>query len=301
MDKALKELEALSKQLADADYNYIYQLIKSIKPKCIPTAKLHKGWYIDRIRLNDPPERIYNSISDVSHHSNPEFFHTIGRGRANDEGQPIYYGSVLSPEIKTPRLVAYLETSKLQRELERNPHLPEHQNLSETFTMSRWTILEDIEVVEMILSEEALKVSQYAKDALANQIKNLGDSVHKDNCIEQLKFFSNEFARNDIDKDADGNYQTYKYKISAAYINYIMNHTTFKGVTYPSVSTRYFGQNVALMPEVVEKYLHLESAAMFKFERINGENIPIEAFKIATDLGPEQRAFVWEDYNPPRK
>ncbi|WP_374951112.1 hypothetical protein [Mucilaginibacter sp.] len=296
MHEILAELKHLSNDLENVPYEKIYDLIRAIPDKCVPTAIIHKGWYIDRVRINDPAEVYFNKYDDVSHHRNPDLFHLIGRGRCNDIGQSIFYGSVVSPEIKIPRLVAYLETSRIQRDLEKFPNEQRNLNLQETFTMSRWRIQEDIEVVEMILSEEALKVSQYAKDALKNQLKNFGENKLKDYFIEQLKFFSDEFARNDIEKDENGSYQTYKYKISAAYLNYILEKTPFQGVTYPSVSTRYSGQNVALIPSAVEKYLKLESAGMFRFDRINGENIPIDCFKIATDLGPDQKAFVWEDY-----
>jgi hypothetical protein len=296
MHEILAELKHLSNDLENVPYEKIYDLIRAIPDKCVPTAVIHKGWYIDRVRINDPAEFYFNKYDDVSHHRNPDLFHLIGRGRCNDIGQSIFYGSVVSPEIKVPRLVAYLETSRIQRDLEKFPNEQRNLNLQETFTMSRWRIQEDIEVVEMILSEEALKVSQYAKDALKNQLKNFGENKLKDYFIEQLKFFSDEFARNDIEKDENGSYQTYKYKISAAYLNYILEKTPFQGVTYPSVSTRYSGQNVALIPSAVEKYLKLESAGMFRFDRINGENIPIDCFKIATDLGPDQKAFVWEDY-----
>lgn len=296
MHGILTELKHLSSDLENVSYEKIYNLIEALPNKCVPTAIIHKGWYIDRVRINDPADIHFNSYNDVSHHRNPDLFHLIGRGRCNDAGQPIFYGSVVSPEIEVPRLVAYMETSRIQRDIEKFPNEQQNQNLQETFTMSRWRIQEDFEVVEMILSEEALRVSQYAKDALKNQLKNLGDNKFKDHFIEQLKFFSDEFARNDIEKDEFGNYQTYKYKISAAYLNYILDKTQFQGVTYPSVSTRYSGQNVALIPSAVEKYLKLESAGMFKFERVNGQNIPIDCFKIAKDLGADQKAFVWEDY-----
>lgn len=298
MEDILSSLKELSGHLDNVSYEEIYDLIKAIPGKCIPTALLHKGWYIDRVRINDPADVYFNTINDVSHHTNPDFFHTIGRGRCNDAGQSIFYGSVLSHEIEQPRLVAYLETSKIQRDIALHPYAERNQNISETFTMSRWIIQEDIEVVEIIMSEEALKVSQYARDALKNQLKNLGDSKRKEYCFEQMKFFSDEFARNDIDQDENGDYQTYKYKISVAYLNYVLSKTPFHGVAYPSVSTQYFGQNVALLPSAVEKYLKLESAAMFRFDRINWVNEEIDAFKIATDLGPDQKAFVWEDYIP---
>jgi hypothetical protein len=68
------------------------------------------------------------------------------------------------------------------------------------------------------------------------------------------------------------------------------------GVTYPSVMNNYVGQNVALKPEAVDKYLTLEEVYMFKFERINKENLPIKCIKLATDLGENQMKFKWKDF-----
>ena len=108
---------------------------------------------------------------------------------------------------------------------------------------------------------------------------------------DQARFFSNEFARNDIGKG-----EAYKYKISAAYINYIWQKSHLKGITYPSVQTNYLGQNVALLPELVEKYLELVSVGMFKFEKKNGLYTPIDSFRVATDLGKDKMDFQWYDY-----
>ncbi len=157
--------------------------------------------------------------------------------------------------------------------------------------MSRWRILENIEVIEMIFSEAALKVSEYAQLSLANQLKNYQHLPYAAHYEEQGKFFSDEFARDDIGKDQD-----FKYKISSAYANYLWNNTQYQGITYPSVPSGYLGQNVALLPSIVDTHLALESVAMFKFKRKNGMNYQIESFKIAIDLGINQMDFQWIDY-----
>lgn len=140
MHKILAELKQLSGNLENVSYEKIYEMIKSFPGKCVPTALLHKGWYIDRVRVNDPAHVVFNRFDDVSHHTNPALFHTIGRGRCNDIEQSIFYGSVLSPEIKVPRLVAYLKTSRVQREIALFPCEQRNLNLQDTFTMSRWRI-----------------------------------------------------------------------------------------------------------------------------------------------------------------
>jgi len=132
---------------------------------------------------------------------------------------------------------------------------------------------------------------QYNKLSLQNQIKNYRHLELADHYEKQGIFFSNEFARNDIEKG-----EVYKYKISASYANYIWNNTPIKGITYPSVQSNYLGQNVALLPEVVDKYLKLEKVGMFRFKKENGNDLPIDSFKLATDLGENSMNFKWFDY-----
>src|SRR5690606_27737992 len=144
-----------------------------------------------------------------------------------------------------------------------------------------------------IFSDEALKVSNYANTSLENQIPNYQHLPLAREYEEQGRFFSNEFARCDVHLGED-----YKYKITSAYANYIWDNTTFKGITYPSVQSRYLGQNVALLPEVVDSCLQIEApVGIFKFERINGVNQPVDSTHVAMDLGINNSAFVWQEYN----
>ncbi len=157
--------------------------------------------------------------------------------------------------------------------------------------MSRWRIMAEIEVVEMIFGKDAQENSEYARTSVTSQMSKLPNDETRKFCYEQGEFFSEEFARKDV-----GDNQSYKYKISSAYANYIWDRTAFKDITYPSVQSIYRGQNVALLPELVDKYLKLESVAVFKFERKDGKNFPVDCTKIATDLGEENMNFTYTDY-----
>lgn len=284
-NQTLTYLEKIRHNLDSVDYTIICKNIADLKDKFVPTALLKKGGYIDRVRINSDNE-IFSNIQQVSYiHDQSVLENHVTFGRANEPKQAIFYGAVPSQEIQMPRAVAYFETSELLKELDK------YENVEEVFTLSRWRVLEDIEILEMIFSEEALKVSEYNKLSLKNQLKNYGHLQLAEHYEKQGKFFSNEFARNDIKKG-----ENFKYKISASYVNHIWNNTHLKGVTYPSVQSKYLGQNVALLPEIVDKYLKLESVGMFKFKKENGQNLTIYDFKIATDLGKNQMDFKWIDY-----
>lgn len=289
MNDTLKFLDDIKDRLEFVPYEHIYQAIADMRDKFIPTAIIKKGAYIDRVRINKSmDEKFYREV-DVSYiHDEQIIDQYVTFGRANKEKQAVFYGAVESPEIKHPRIVAYFETSPILKELD------EHDNVVEFFTVSRWRVLEDIEVVEMIFSDEALKVSQYAKMALENQLGNYQNLPLAAEYEEQGRFFSNEFARSDVRPGED-----HKYKITSAYANYIWNQTELKGITYPSVQSRYLGQNVALLPEIVDRSLQLElPVGIFKFERKNGENLPVDCTEIAFDLGENNGSFIWSAYDP---
>lgn len=285
MNLTLTYLSQIRDNLEYVDYDLIYKSIADMRDKFVPTALLQKDWFIDRVRVNKPGE-VFTSVDQVSYIHDKEILDKyVGFGRANEPKQSVFYGSIISPQIKQPRVVAYFETSELLKELDKQ------DNVEEIFTLSRWRILDDIEVIEMIFSDEAMKVNEYNRLSLENQIKNYKNLPLADHYEHQGVFFSNEFARDDINKG-----ESHKYKITAAYSNYLWRESHLKGITYPSVASKYLGQNVALLPEVVDKYLKLEMVGMFKFKKRNGENLPIDSFKIATDLGDNQSNFKWYDY-----
>jgi hypothetical protein len=287
MNNTLRFLEDVRDNLEHVSYDLIFRAIADMRDKFVPTAIIKKGAYIDRVRVHKALTDMFYNEHDVSYIHDPEIISKyVTYGRANREKQPVFYGAIESPEIKQPRVVAYFETSPVLKELDH------YDNVTELFTVSRWRVLENIEVIEMIFSDEALKVSKYAQMSLDNQLKNYKDLDLANEYEEQGKFFSNEFARSDVRPGQD-----YKYKITSAYANYIWEHTPFKGITYPSVQSRYFGQNVALLPEIVDSHLKLEApVGIFKFERISGENQPVDCTHIAMDLGDHNSAFVWNKY-----
>lgn len=287
MNQTISFLREIRDRQEYIPYSTIYHSIADMRDKFVPSAKLNKGHYIDRVRINASETDLFTKEEQISYIHDPEIIEKyVGFGRANAEKQAVFYGAVESPEIKQPRVVAYFETSELFR---RSEGLPD--NVTEIFTLSRWRIMEDIEVMEMIFSDEALKSSEYARMSLAHQSGNYKHLPLAEEYEEQGRFFSNEFSRNDVKKG-----ESHKYKIAAAYANYIWSKTQMRGVTYPSVQSIYKGQNVALLPELVDKYLKLESVGVFKFERKDGVNLPINSIYLATDLGIDNNAFKYIDY-----
>jgi hypothetical protein len=79
-------------------------------------------------------------------------------------------------------------------------------------------VVEEIEVMEMIFSDEALQVSKYAQMSLEHQLQHYRHLPLAGEYEEQGRFFSNEFARSDIRPGED-----HKYKITSAYASPLIN------------------------------------------------------------------------------
>lgn len=285
MNPTIQYLSEIRDGLEHVDPTMVSRAIQDLKDKFIPTALIKKDARIDRVRINKATES-FSKKDDVGYITNKEVLNNhVDYGRANLPKQAIFYGSIITKHIPQPRVAAYFETSQSVKELN------DTDVISETFTLSRWRVLEDIEVIEMIFSDEALKVNEYVKASFDDKMSALNDFQRKEHYIEQSTFFSNEFARNDVGKG-----QNYKYKITAAYANYLWSRTGLKGITYPSVPTEYKGHNVALLPEVVDKSLKLELVGEFQFNGKNHDNL-VTLKRYCKDFGDNDSDFKWIDYD----
>ena len=103
--------------------------------------------------------------------------------------------------------------------------------------------------------------------------------------VAVVEFFSEEFAKADIDFDTD-------YKLSAAYAQIALKSGSVKGLIYPSVRTDYEGSNVALLPEVVDKNLHLEEALIVHVQ-IKGKKVFLDNLYRTGELSADAVSFDW--------
>lgn len=255
--------------------------------KWIPflTAKLHEGYHIERARINGPDE-IFYSEKDISYRNDYENIKSFGR--ANVKHQPLFYGAIESDVIKHPRLINLIETSQIFRNLDK----VKVDKANFIMTLGKWRIKQDFEVVEMVFNQDSINNSKDVKKSYKNHIKRLTEK-HPEN-LEQFKlileFFSNQFAKKEIEKDTD-------YMISAAYADFAMTWNNFPGIKFPSVKSDYRGHNIVLTPMAVEQFLELEIAAMFRVTK-EGDYSLISPIQHATDFGPLNSQFEWVDYEP---
>ena len=65
LDPSLIFLYNAKNNLEIVNYEEIFHNIRMINDKCVPTALIKKGWYIDRVRINRNNE-IFDNAQKVS-------------------------------------------------------------------------------------------------------------------------------------------------------------------------------------------------------------------------------------------
>jgi hypothetical protein len=278
------QLEEIRNDLDNHDYNSIVNLIKQSLVK-IPfsTAKLKPGLLIDRVRLNIPPkETLYKTEESVSYIKDQNVIDNFltEYGRANKPHEVIFYGAIESSEIPTQRVTAVYEKSEL---------LKSKESIcleGELYTLSRWEVIKEMEVVEVVFSDLAISSNLDTKRAFEYHFNKICSDPNREFFLRQLKFFSDEYARK-IKSNND-------YKISVAYTDFALNHAGYSGIIYPSVPSDYKGQNVALKPSIVDENLKLKNVSTIRLHK-NKEKAFLNNHKYVTDFGDDNSNFIWKD------
>lgn len=243
-EQAFEKLKEYSKKLDEISYDEIYSLLReSISRIPIPVAKFHQNAEVDRARLNKA-DALYNHIDDLGYIKDQNVIdkYLTEYGRANKPHQVMFYGAIKTSPIDKPRVTAIAETSKLFQD-------KDGYNLDgENYTISRWRNRDEFYMAEIVFAKAAIENNPDIKRSFENQIR-FADDLNEDDIEfykEFLIFISEEFARK-AEKNDD-------YKISVAYANLILEHPQIEGVMFPSVQTNYFGANIVVSPEIVDKY-----------------------------------------------
>ncbi|TXD45755.1 hypothetical protein [Polaribacter sp. IC073] len=280
-EKALNELISYRDKLEKIEYEDIKTLIReSIKFIPVTTAKLKKGEFIDRVRLNKKTD-FFKSQSEISYVKDQFVIdnYLTEFGRANRPKEPLFYGALRSTQIEHNRLTGYLETSEMI-------HDKESVNLNgELFTVTRWEVKNELIIAEIVFSDDALKSNPDTRHSFENQFKQLNQSEHREIALRQLQLFSNEFSRKTNSH--------HDYKISVAYSDLLLNEYGIDGITFPSVKSEYQGQNIVFKPEAVDKHLELKIASTHRMHKNKMESF-MSNYHHTTDFGKNNSNFVWD-------
>lgn len=286
---AFKKLLEYSSDLENVDYEEIKDIIsKSIRQVPIATAFLRKDWFIDRVRVNKGTE-LFTKEDEISYIKDQYVVdnYLTQFGRANKPHQVMFYGAVKSSGIWQPRATAIFETSQLLKD-------KDAVNVEgELLTVSRWKVLEDILLIEIVFDDEAIRKNPDTRAAFNHHMQQIAHHPLREMGLRQIQFFSKEFAKK-VDND-------WEYKISVAYTDLILydkkpsiNGYPIEGIAFPSVPSDHKGQNVVLRPDVVDAKLELEVVSTHIVHKNKMKSF-VNNHKYVTDFGEDNSAFKWAD------
>lgn len=246
----------------------------------VTIAKIHAGQYVERVRINSNGE-IFKHKQELSYILDSKNIKNYGR--ANSPGNSIFYGSVKSSLVSSPRIVALAETEEaLQGEFKGN------SDKKLIMTVGKWMVKKDILVSEMVFKRTAINAIPEVKTAFdfhSNLIRQSQPSVFASQSILLLEYFS-EIMSKRIEKNSD-------YKISAAFSESILKSPDLGGMLFQSVQTDFEGTNIALKPAVVDEHLSLEEALII-FVEIRGKKVFLDNIGTTGTLKSDQTAFDWK-------
>ena len=274
INKFLEEIK--SADLSKLSYSKITSLIKynSIRWPYTSTI-IKKGTFVERGRVNEGGV-FYNSEFEISYRTDVGNIKEFGR--ANMPFTSRFYGAMASKEIKLPIIVLF---SELVEQFRNRPT----SDLEIIMTVGKWFVKEDLEVADICYSQKYFNIEEIKKRYEYWASKLRGTEIGQEEYQKTLSFFSDEFARTDINNHHD-------YKLSCLYADFAIGEK-LHGIMYPSVKTEYKANNIVLTRNAVEQFLELKQVAMFKYQIKNGSPIVIQTHH-SDNLGSFNTNFTWE-------
>ena len=185
----------------------LYDLFRSIPDDELPVIrfKLYKGSSLIRQRINNKGQE-FEYLSELSY---PPIDVTF-MARANLPGHPMFYACMFPSEINDeapiPRMIALEETSKFMKDKERNG--------IERATVSRWTIIKDLELIALPFIGNYPKACPDFMRIKREWDIAIGKGVVPQNALELVNYMALEISKDFAERD--------KYFKIANYVNYLM-------------------------------------------------------------------------------
>jgi len=286
--EALIRLKELSGHLDKVTYSDIIQILKeAVRRIPVPIAKLPINTPIDRVRKNIGETHFSDVHEQLSYIKDQYVIDNYLNefGRANEPHQPMFYGAVESSLVGHQRITALAETSEL---------LQDSTSINfdgELYTVSRWRNSHELFLAEIVFSQEAININPDIRKAFEKQSGFAKQACAGDEefYLDFLVFISDEFAR---PKSTH-----HDYKISTAYTSLVLSNPEIHGIAYPSVQTRYEGQNIVFPPYIVDKYFAVEVLSM---QRLYKKKLRSHLNNVKNCLRPNDclTKIIWVDLDP---
>lgn len=259
-----------------------------IVPVC--EGKINVGSKIIRLRISSKDE-LFHSEMELSYR--PDSSNIKNYGRASVPGTSVFYGVLVTGSPEAALETAIGETHEIFRNSE---HFRTQNNTSNIpncefyCTIGMWNVIQPITAVHVLFCKNYLNKVEWINNGY-NNFLNSYKSKYNQEQVETIKllleFYSDEFARNNINSHTD-------YIFSAAYSNYVAHNTGSKCIVYPSVRNGGHGVNIAMSPAIVEWSTELEVATKCHVINKSG-NIKLTPIMESTEFGAMNSRFNWKN------
>ena len=230
----------------------LYSIFRLVPDFGIPVLRfyLSKGTPLIRQRVNLKGKDFIN-VSDLSY---PPADCIKCYERANFPYQPMFYaccfpGDYGADDVPPPRVVALMETSSFYRDISASG--------IERSTVSRWDLIQDMELVAMPFEADYSRACKLIKD-----IKSGWNDVIRQMDLNQDGLELILYMASEIGKSFSSNVEYFKI---ANFVNYLLNINNktrnVDGIIYPSVPGAGAGFNVAIKPKSFQQKVRFIGAS----------------------------------------
>lgn len=250
--KDFEQVLAGEKKISDAQLRrYLHDRLATFP---VPKVRVNKNTYIERaVRVSHFKESF--GLGRLSYIPK-ELEHKVNEGRFNRQGERIFYAAFT--DLEEPESTRYFLATELDHAL-----LGEQQ-VRYPITLTKWLSTESFESIYFVFKEEYC-----TNDLTENARRNLLTSQFNGLSEEDLSFLgliTDEIANPDSPNG---------YAITNHVFDFYKDQG-FKAIIYPGVRSRYRGNNIAMLPEVVDDCWQCDFGAEFVI-RQEGMNLEIEA------------------------
>ena len=225
----------------------------------ITTVEVNQNTFIERARIISKEKEKFNldKLSYIPY----DLKENAKEGRFNKAKEPMFYAAFT--DLDTPQTTRYFLATELDHSLK------ERQNKSYNFTVTKWLSTKGFTSIFFVFKMEYC-TNRVMTSALEQILNSDGfKSLNKED-IEFFELISDEFA-----KPSSAN----NYTITNIVFDYY-KEKGYQAIIYPGVRSRYRGNNIAMLPEIVDKNWTCCFGAEFKLTQKDDNIIIDEVSKI---------------------
>ena len=273
IEKTIQEIESVD--LKSDDAVGVIQTLISTKFRRLPIfmTDLKIGEPLVRSRYLNDTEDFHRTIQDYSYHPKPEY---IKIGRANLEGQQIFYGSRF-------RITSLAEVRFVYANREKE---------SARYSLGRWEVKQKLQMAAIVTPELIRKHNTKELFGLADFIEQTEKKAQNDAELKGFIGLYRYLADKYTEPIQEG--EEHKYKITSVFSNFIYSKLPIAdGILYQSVQYPE-NFNVALKKEVIDNHkLQLTFAARQKYIRTGGLNYREDDSIQTENIDYESSSITW--------